>query len=426
MASLWKHSKSPFWMGCFTVYTPAPERWKRSLKTKDRKLAQRLADALSETGAGRLTEKEINAIVESVTDARAKSAVRKAFGDVHRAVTGREIGAGTLRAFVNSWLDSMQHQLAPQSFLRYHKLATDFLAFIGAAADRDLQTFSSRDEVIILAFRDALAQRLARTSVNLSLKIVRQMFKVAEQRYKIENPARLVGGLRKREHDSSPRRTFTLPEVGRILREAAGTEWYGIVLAGLYTGQRLGDVGLLRWENVDLARSELAFTTRKNNRRILIPLAEPLADYLAELPASDDPTAFVFPIAAGFIRRTKAEQTVTLSNQFRDLLARAGLIRRRTHEKAEDGRGRNARRQASELSFHSLRHTATSLLKNAGVPQSVVMDIVGHESKAVSQIYTHVGEAEKRRAMDAMPSVGTLLRSAKTNRPKRKVGKRKL
>jgi hypothetical protein len=54
------------------------------------------------------------------------------------------------------------------------------------------------------------------------------------------------------------------------------------------------------------------------------------------------------------------------------------------------------------------------------VPQSVVMDIIGHESRAVSQVYTHVGEAEKRRAIEAMPSLETLLRSAKTGPSKRK------
>src|SRR4029077_19212417 len=119
VASVWKHPKSPFWSACFSVHSSRAERWKRSLGTEDRKLAQRLSDALDEVGAGRLTEKEINSIVESVPDSRAKNVARKVFGDVHLAVTGRAIGAGTLRAFVNAWLASMQHELAPQSFLRY-------------------------------------------------------------------------------------------------------------------------------------------------------------------------------------------------------------------------------------------------------------------------------------------------------------------
>ena len=243
-------------------------------------------------------------------------------------------------------------------------------------------SFGARDDVLVLGFRDALAKRLAPGSVNTALKIVKQMFKAASQRFKIDSPARMVGGLKVRSVDTDRRRGFTLPELGRILREAKGSEWEGLILAGLYTGQRLADIAALRWENVDLVRSELALTTRKTNRRMMIPLAEPLADYLATLPAGDDPSAFVFPKAAGFIERTRAEQTGTLSNQFSDILARAGLVRRHTHKKTDDGKGRSARRKSSELSFHSFRHTATSLLKNAGVPQAVVMDMIGHESKA--------------------------------------------
>jgi integrase len=294
------------------------------------------------------------------------------------------------------------------------------LAFLGAAADRDLIGFGPRDDVLIIQFRDHLADRLAPGSVNDALKIIKQMFKTASQRFKIESPAHFVPGMRTDTAQAAKRRAFTLPELGRILRAARGSEWEGIILAGLYTGQRLSDIALFRWENVDLIRRELALTTRKTNRRVLIPLGGPFADYLLGLPGSDDPKDLIFPKAAASIRRSKNEGVSTLSIQFHDILASAGLVPRRSHKKAEDGRGRSWRRRASEISFHSLRHTATSLLKSAGVPQSVVMDIIGHESRAVSQVYTHVGEAEKRRAIEAMPSLETLLRSAKTGPSKRK------
>lgn len=415
--SLWKHPASPYWMACFDALLPGHprprrRRLKRSLKTRDRKLAQRLADSLSDIGAGRLTEKQINAAIEGIGDATTRGAFREACSAVHRLTTGRDIGAGSLRIFTNSWLETMRPQLAPQSFLRYGKVARDFLAFLGTDADRDVMSFSVRDRQLIVAYRDALSRRLSRSSVNVMLKVVRQIFKTAELQFAIDNPARLVSGLKVRDHESAQRRAFTLAELGRILRETAGTEWQGIVLAALYTGQRLGDVVLLRWENIDLLRKELAITTRKTNRRIVIPLAEPLVDYLLSASASDDVTAFVFPKAAGFVQGTNADQTMTLSNQFRDVLARAGLVKRKTHEKAKGGEGRSAKRQTSELSFHSFRHTATSLLKNAGVSQSVVMDIIGHESKAVSQVYTHVGDDEKKRAIAALPSVRVLMRAA--------------
>jgi len=74
-----------------------------------------------------------------------------------------------------------------------------------------------------------------------------------------------------------------------------------------------------------------------------------------------------------------------------------------------DGKGRAALRTLNEISFHALRHTATSLLKNAGASDVVAMDIIGHETKAVSQEYTHIDMDTKRRAINAMPDVLKLI-----------------
>jgi integrase len=429
MASLWKHPNSPFWSACFTVRPSnlLPEaRWKRSLRTEDRKLARQIADMLDDAGRNVLSEQAIAAFTEKIRDSKAKAAVAQIFADVFRSVSGREFGAGSLRGFADSWVRGLQTHLGSRSYPKYRSAVQAFLTFLGKVADRDLIGFGPRDDILIIQFRDHLAERLAPGSVNDILKIVKQLFKTASQRFKIESPAHFVPGVRENTADAVKRRAFTLPELGRILRTAHGSEWYGIVLAGLYTGQRLSDLALLRWENVDLARSEIALTTRKTNRRVLIPIAAPLLDHLLKIPASDDAKAFVFPRAAAQLKRSREEHSGGLSNQFREILFSAGLVQRRSHKKAKDGGGRAARRRSSEISFHSLRHTATSLLKSAGVPQSVVMDIVGHESKAVSQIYTHVGEAEKRQAIDAMPSVTALLQSAKIGSQKKKMGKPKL
>jgi len=42
---------------------------------------------------------------------------------------------------------------------------------------------------------------------------------------------------------------------------------------GLYTGQRLADVATLRWDNLDLAKDEIRFTTRKTGRPMILPIA---------------------------------------------------------------------------------------------------------------------------------------------------------
>jgi len=55
-------------------------------------------------------------------------------------------------------------------------------------------------------------------------------------------------------------------------------------------------------------------------------------------------------------------------------------------------------RDRNAVSFHSLRHTATSLLKAAGVSESFARDIIGHESAQISRLYTHVEDDAKRAA----------------------------
>ena len=49
---------------------------------------------------------------------------------------------------------------------------------------------------------------------------------------------------------------------------------------GLYTGQRLADVATLRWDNLDLAKDEIRFTTRKTGRPMILPIAKPPGEYL--------------------------------------------------------------------------------------------------------------------------------------------------
>jgi integrase len=83
----------------------------------------------------------------------------------------------------------------------------------------------------------------------------------------------------------------------------------------------------------------------------------------------------------------------------------AGLAKPRPPERKSTGKGRDTPREHSEISFHSLRHTATSLLKAAGVSESVTRDIIGHESAEISRHYTHVDEDAKRAAIARLPDV---------------------
>lgn len=248
----------------------------------------------------------------------------------------------------------------------------------------------------VINFRDALAKRLSASTANQAVKIIRMALKEAQAaRLVSENVA---AGVRrtKTSGDRASRRPFTLDELRRILKIAIG-EWRNLILFGLYTGQRLGDIAKLAWRNVDLERGELAFVTRKTKRRQLVPLGSPLRKVLEESDAGDDPAEPLFPKAF------TANRTGTLSNQFYEILVSAGLAAPRSHR--ANGKGRQARRKLSEISFHALRHTATSLMKNAGISPAIVQDLIGHDSPAVSAHYTHIEESAKRRAIESLPDL---------------------
>src|SRR5262249_31386250 len=58
-------------------------------------------------------------------------------------------------------------------------------------------------------------------------------------------------------------------------------------------------------------------------------------------------------------------------------LGGARLIEPRRHEKTQQMRS-----EASEISFHSLRHNAVTMLKAADVSDFMAREIVGHERRA--------------------------------------------
>lgn len=404
MSSIWKHPKSPFWSACFTALVGGNRRvqLKLSTATEDKKLARRIADELEDAGRGMRSVEQITAFLETINDLRTQRTVRHAFDHILRLTTGTGLGAKSARGFIGEWLARSKGEVKPGTWTRYDSVARAFIEHLGGKADADLSALKRED---IARFRDESAKRVARGTANLSLKIVRLIFAAAEADGVVSrNEARLVKPL-KTGDDEGERRPFTLEELKRIL-ETCDPEWRSMVLFSLYGGGlRLSDVAALTWANVDLQRNELRCASRKTGRRVIVPLSAPLRAHVESLPSSDDPDAPLHPRAYATVQRTGL--TGALSNGFRDILAAAGLVAKRTHQANPKKHGRSSRRELSDVGFHALRHTAVSLLKLAGVADVVAMDLAGHESAEISRFYTHVDHATKMAALNRLPDLVT-------------------
>lgn len=403
MSSLWKHPRSSFLTACFCARIGSRlVQLKKSTGTRDKTAATKIAIALEEAGQGRLEADQAKAFLTTVRDLRARRAAQRALNDVLRRVTGRGLETRTVRGFVNEWLELGRNEVAPSTRLKYQQTARIFLESLGGKAEQDLDALTRAD---LAAFRDAQARRVSPATVNGSLKVVRVLLAKAEQDgLVLRNEARFVKLLKNPKRDTrQSRRAFTLPEVRRIL-QVCDDEWRSLIIFGLYTGQRLGDLASLTWQNLDLAAGELRLVTAKTGRAVVIPLAAPLRRHVETLPAGDDPKQPLHPRAHGLASRQG--RVSMLSAGFSEILASAGLAKARTHQATDETRkGRAARRETTELSFHSLRHTAVTWLKNAGVSDAVAQDLVGHESAEVSRLYTHIDDTAKRNAVNRLPEI---------------------
>jgi integrase len=321
--------------------------------------------------------------------------IAQGVSDVFTAANVESLPSASIKSWLDTWLEAKAIEAEESTHARYKRVAERFTGFLGEAkSNRDLATLHSSD---IARFRDRELKERARATANLGVKVLRvALGEAVRQGLLTANPAARVKLLKSSKE--SKRRAFTLAEIKRILKACAhDVEWTGLVLFGLYLGQRLGDLAKLTWRAVNFETGEIAFTARKTGRRIVLPLVQPLSDYLASLPASDNPDGFIFPNAA------KHKRTSRLSNEFRDILVDAGLVEPREYKTTT--KGRSHAREASEISFHSLRHSAVTMLKASGLSDVFAREIVGHESAAVSRQYTHFSTDDLRAAMQRLPDV---------------------
>jgi integrase len=378
MASVRKYPSSRYWIGIF--YDASGRQFRRTTRETTRARAQLVANQFERAAKSRGSVQR----------------VRQTLNEFLREHYADDIESVSVKDFCAGWLSARQTETAPGTHRRYKDTLAKFLAFLGPRASRSLDSIT-KDQ--LTAFRDSQVALSAPATVNHALKIVRMVFRAARRDGLLfVDPAE---GVRFVKHDDSfRRRPFSLHEVRSIL-EVANDEWRSLILFGIYTGQRLGDLCTLTWAQIDLQRSEIAITQKKTGKRLLVPIARPLYEHLLSRESGDDARAPVHPYAFGVFQ--KEGRVGSLSNQFAEILVDAGLRSHSPH--SSRGVGRSSKRVGTELSFHSLRHTAVSLLKDAGVPDAVVQALVGHESAAMSHRYTHVGKEALSRATGSLPEL---------------------
>ena len=378
MAFLFKRPRSPYWHAGFI--DKDGKRRNASTRVSSRKEAQKIADAYEEAAKKRRTAKQ----------------VRDVIAELHKEITGEDLTAPSFKRFSEAWLVSKEPEVSAATLVFYKNAIGKFTAFLGEKASEEITAITQED---LTRFRNQEAKKLAAKTVNHEVKCLKMLFKAARRdRVISEDPSEFVKMAKKTQ--PTTRRPFSTEELQRVLA-AADDEWQSLIRFGLYTGQRLGDLAALCWQNIDLQRAEIRITTQKTSKSLILPIPIHLLKRLTEAAGNKRPTDPVHPSA--YKAWKQAGKTSTVSNQFVNLLAKVGLRERKPHRKSAGAPGRGVGSSAGGLSFHCLRHTAVSMMKDAGIPEASVMELVGHDSEQMSAHYTHVGREALIKAAASLP-----------------------
>ncbi len=192
---------------------------------------------------------------------------------------------------------------------------------------------------------------------------------------------------------SVSKRPFSKVQLKQIFRAAEG-EMRTLCMIGLYTGLRLGDAATLKWDEIDFENSlisRLPNKTRKLRKNVEIPLLGGLREELERVRAEQNSgEIYVLPDIAG----KYLSASITVSGMVQALLHKAGIETRIDRESCS--------RKTTIYGFHSFRHSFVSLCAANRIPMNVVMELVGHRSAMVHEIYQHASNEQKIEAINVI------------------------
>ena len=351
---------------------------------------------------------------------------RKYLAELLAVATGEEMTAFTVESWCSEWLRRKSRESSSATIARYKSHTEAFLDWLGDT--RRNKPLESVTTAMVRDWRESLqdAGRAGKT-VQSYMKDLGAVYRSAIREGLTNfNPVTALEQIA--TDDSQDRKPFTGAEVAALMNAAdqlwpsdpaapqkrrgfskeASQEWRGLILVAAFTGLRLGDASKLSWAAVDLAGKKITLIpskTKRKKREVCIPIQAELLAFLESVPiTSDKPDAPVFPV----LSKTSIGARAGLSQTFNKIMHAAGVDRGKpSRPPAEEGMPVKASvgRVTYERGFHSLRHTFTSWLRNAGVSEEDRMDLTGHSTRESHAIYSHHDEEALRAAVSKLPSI---------------------
>lgn len=390
MSTLYKRKRSPYWYGKF-CHRGELVRFSTE-KTKKADAEEVLRQKLDEA-RGRHRLDDLLAQIQSAINALPASE-----RDAYRQRVARELLRSQARKLALSeawgvWLHNPKKgNPGPVTLGNYERIWERFRGWMGKQHP-SIQFIHEIDEEMAEAYAEYLwATGVSPRTYNAHISLLKSQFKVLAIQAGL--PSNVWAGLPRMEGQTESRRPLTYEELVKVVTSATGP-MQTMLLLGMYTGMRLGDVCLLKWGNVHFDRGVIEFIplkTRRKGKVVTIPMHNVLRNVLLEIKGNSK-DGLVFPLEGARYLADRGTASALILNHFRA----CGIAT------SETVPGLRRKRAVARAGFHSLRHSFVSLCAASGVPQVTLMEMVGHGSPAMTRLYSHAGAEQKRDAVDKLP-----------------------
>ena len=206
-------------------------------------------------------------------------------------------------------------------------------------------------------WRDGRLNEVSPSTVNREMNLISHVFTICIKEWGMASLVNPVSQIRRPRNPESRERRLQLGELEKILEHTDSPMLGPVVRFALETGMRRGEIVAMQWEHVDAKKRTLRIPETKTGKSRTVPLTTEALRILNDLPRRLD----------GSIWGMTDPHTMT-----------------RAFERA------CKRAKISDLTFHDLRHEATSRFFEKGLNPMQVAAITGHKTLQMLKRYTHL------------------------------------
>ncbi len=309
-----------------------------------------------------------------------------------------EVDASTVAQYAVRFLDHVQREKRATTHRSYEQvLRLHVLPSIGSVRLADL---SSAHVKALYQSNLKSASRSMQARIHVTLRVLLNFAR--EEGVLQTDPLATIRQAAPR-HKLARIESLTEAQVAQLMKAAQPHRLGAMILLAITTGMRQGELFALRWSDVDIARRALSVVrsaqeldgeitivepkTATSRRRITLPLIAVNALKARRVLANNEEhdSDLVFP----GLRGTTLRKSNFIRRDWKQIQEAAGL---------------------SGIRFHTLRHTAASLLLSAGVNPKIVQELLGHASiRLTLETYSHLLPTLQATAADAFDQMLAVL-----------------